>query len=73
VPEDVSVIGFDDIEAANYHFPPLTTVRQPLVEIGQIAAKALMQAIEGKPGPQEIAVKPQLMVRSSTSRNSANH
>src|SRR5581483_6256420 len=43
VPEDVSVVGFDDIEAANYHYPPLTTVRQPLGEMGQIAAKALMQ------------------------------
>jgi LacI family transcriptional regulator len=66
VPRDVSVVGFDDIEAANYHFPPLTTVRQPLTEIGQIAAQTLMQSIEGKPGPKEIAVKPQLMVRSST-------
>jgi DNA-binding LacI/PurR family transcriptional regulator len=66
VPQDVSVVGFDDIEAANYHFPPLTTVRQPLGEIGQIAAKALMQSIEGKPGPEEIAVEPQLMVRGSS-------
>jgi len=66
VPEDVSVVGFDDIEAANYHNPPLTTVRQPLGEMGQIAAKTLMQSIEGKPGPEEIAVEPQLMVRQST-------
>jgi DNA-binding LacI/PurR family transcriptional regulator len=66
VPRDVSVVGFDDIEAANYHFPPLTTVRQPLTEIGQIAAQTLMQSIEGKPRPEEIAVKPQLMVRNST-------
>jgi LacI family transcriptional regulator len=66
VPRDISIVGFDDIEAANYHYPPLTTVRQPLAEMGQIAAKALMQAIEGKPGPEEIAVKPQLMVRSSS-------
>jgi LacI family transcriptional regulator len=70
VPRDVSVVGFDDIEAANYHFPPLTTVRQPLTEIGQIAAQTLMQSIEGKPGPEEIAVKPQLMVRSSTAARS---
>ena len=68
VPKDVSVVGFDDIEAANYHFPPLTTVRQPLVEIGQIAAKALMQSIEGKPAPEEIAVKPTLMARNSTAQ-----
>src|SRR5262249_6461990 len=73
VPDDVSVVGFDDIEAANYHYPSLTTVRQPLGEMGQIAAKTLMQAIEGKPGPEEIAVKPQLMERSSTAKYSANH
>lgn len=68
VPKDVSVVGFDDIEAANYHYPPLTTVRQPLGEMGQIAARTLMQAIEGKPGPEEIAVTPQLMVRSSSTQ-----
>jgi DNA-binding LacI/PurR family transcriptional regulator len=66
VPTDVSVIGFDDIEAANYHSPTLTTVRQPLKEMGEIAAKTLMQAIESKRGADEIAVKPQLMVRQST-------
>ena len=48
VPTDVSVVGFDDIEAANYHSPTLTTVRQPLKEMGEIAAKTLMQAIESK-------------------------
>jgi len=66
VPTDVSVVGFDDIEAANYHSPTLTTVRQPLKEMGEIAAKTLMQAIESKRGADEIAVKPQLMVRQST-------
>ena len=66
VPTDVSVIGFDDIEAANYHSPTLTTVRQPLKEMGEIAAKTLMQAIESKRGADEIAIKPQLMVRQST-------
>lgn len=66
VPTDVSVIGFDDIESANYHHPTLTTVRQPLKEMGEIAAKTLLQAIESKPGAAEIAVKPQLMVRQST-------
>jgi len=66
VPTDVSVVGFDDIEAANYHSPTLTTVRQPLKEMGEIAAKTLMQAIESKGGADEIAVKPQLMVRQST-------
>ena len=60
------MIGFDDIEAASYHQPSLTTVRQPLKEIGEIAAKALMLAIENKPGPEEIAVKPQLIVRQSS-------
>jgi len=66
VPTDVSVVGFDDIEAANYHSPTLTTVRQPLKEMGEIAANTLMQAIESKRGADEIAIKPQLMVRQST-------
>ena len=66
VPTDVSVVGFDDIEAANYHSPTLTTVRQPLKEMGEIAAKTLMQAIESKRGADEIAIKPQLMLRQST-------
>jgi len=69
VPQDISVIGFDDIQGAAYSTPSLTTVRQPLAEMGSIAAKALLERIEGKKdGPREIAIEPSLVVRQSTGR-----
>jgi len=46
VPEDISVVGFDDIPAAAFHFPSLTTVRQPLHRMGEIAAEVLIARIE---------------------------
>lgn len=67
VPEDVSVVGFDDIRDAAYHVPSLTTVRQPLRKMGEIAARSLVQRIEGrKDYPDEIAIEPELVVREST-------
>ena len=67
VPEDVSVVGFDDIREAAYHLPSLTTVRQPLREMGELAARTLVERIETqKEYPREIAIKPELVVREST-------
>jgi DNA-binding LacI/PurR family transcriptional regulator len=66
VPEDVSVIGFDDIESAAFHTPSLTTVRQPLKQMGRIAAQTLLQRIKGVDFPAEIAVEPMLIAREST-------
>jgi DNA-binding LacI/PurR family transcriptional regulator len=67
VPEDVSVIGFDDIQSAAFHNPSLTTVRQPLRKMGEIAATALLERLNGsKEYPDEIAVEPELIVREST-------
>jgi LacI family transcriptional regulator len=67
VPEDVSVLGFDDITAAAFNTPSLTTVRQPLERMGQIAAKTVLDQIEGNEEfVQEIAVAPELVVRDST-------
>jgi DNA-binding LacI/PurR family transcriptional regulator len=67
VPEDISVVGFDDIREAAYHLPSLTTVRQPLRKIGALAAEALMDRIEGRDGHEaEILVDPELVVREST-------
>lgn len=69
VPEDVSVVGFDDIQSAAYQNPPLTTVRQPLRHMGEIAAETLLSRISSPPGaefPAEIMVKPELIVRSTT-------
>jgi len=47
VPEDVSVIGFDDIQVAAYHNPRLTTIRQPLHDMGETAARILLQRMQG--------------------------
>jgi DNA-binding LacI/PurR family transcriptional regulator len=69
VPEDVSVLGFDDIPAAAFHMPSLTTVRQPLSRMGQVAAQSLLDRIEGKQDyPSEIAIEPELVVRESTAK-----
>jgi LacI family transcriptional regulator len=67
VPADVSVIGFDDIKAASYNTPRLTTIRQPLAEMGRIATQSLLNFIHGTLAPrEEIAVEPELIVREST-------
>ncbi|HTQ63060.1 MAG TPA: LacI family DNA-binding transcriptional regulator [Candidatus Solibacter sp.] len=69
VPEDVSVIGFDDIPGAAFSNPALTTVRQPLVRMGEIAAQTLVSQIEERDGyVPEIAIEPELAVRDSTAR-----
>jgi DNA-binding LacI/PurR family transcriptional regulator len=67
IPEDVSLVGFDDIQAAAYTNPALTTVRQPLAKMGEIAARTLLDRIErrGEYVP-EIAIEPELIVREST-------
>lgn len=68
VPEDISVIGFDDIASATFCIPSLTTVRQPLVKMGQIAAQTLLDRVDGNAEyVAEIAVEPELVVRNSTS------
>jgi DNA-binding LacI/PurR family transcriptional regulator len=67
VPQDISVMGFDDIPGAAFHMPSLTTVRQPLARMGEVAAQSLLQRIEdNKEFPAEIAVEPELVVREST-------
>src|SRR6266850_2601705 len=67
VPEDISIVGFDDIPGAAYANPGLTTVRQPLVKMGQIAAQTVVDQIEGRGEyVQEIAIEPEFVVREST-------
>ena len=67
-PEDISVIGFDDISSAAYQTPRLTTVRQPLRRMGEIAVQTLLKRIESPQGeyPEHIVFEPELMVREST-------
>ncbi|HEX3471874.1 MAG TPA: LacI family DNA-binding transcriptional regulator [Silvibacterium sp.] len=68
VPEDISVVGFDDIISAAYQKPSLTTVRQPLREMGSEGAQVLLDLIENpqKESPEEIVMQPELIVREST-------
>ncbi|MGC2619878.1 MAG: LacI family DNA-binding transcriptional regulator [Acidobacteriaceae bacterium] len=67
VPEDVSVVGFDDIQGAAYHTPSLTTIRQPLNSMGNTAARILLERIRGgKEFPDEVPIVPELIIREST-------
>src|ERR1700722_2025998 len=68
VPEDVSVVGFDDIKEAAFQTPSLTTIRQPLHQMGALAVQSLLQQLRpasNREHPQ-IAVAPELIVREST-------
>ena len=74
VPEDVSVVGFDDIASATFCIPPLTTVRQPLKRMGQIAARTLLGRIDENAEYQaEIAVEPEFVMRKSTAAAIPKH
>ncbi|HTJ30588.1 MAG TPA: LacI family DNA-binding transcriptional regulator [Acidobacteriaceae bacterium] len=67
VPQDVSVIGFDDLPMALFSTPSLTTIRQPLERMGKIAAETLLHRIEKHaPHPSRIMIEPELIVRAST-------
>jgi len=68
VPGDVSVVGFDDIQSAAYSTPSLTTVRQPLLEMGKRGAEILLERIQNSEAkfPGEIVMAPELIVREST-------
>jgi DNA-binding LacI/PurR family transcriptional regulator len=71
VPDDVSVVGFDDILSASSHNPPLTTVRQPLRQMGEIAAETMVKRIaagRSVKGPRIVHVEPELIVRASTAK-----
>ncbi len=67
VPADVSVIGFDDINAAAFNNPRLTTIRQPLANMGRMAAQCVLNRIHGRERfRKQIVVEPELVVREST-------
>ncbi|MHB8620024.1 MAG: LacI family DNA-binding transcriptional regulator [Chloroflexota bacterium] len=66
IPNDVAVVGFDDIALAAYCEPPLTTVRVPLAEMGRLAVEALLELIGGGAPPMEQRLSVNLVVREST-------
>lgn len=70
VPNDVSVVGFDDVREATFYSPSLTTVRQPLRKMGEIAAEKVLERIEGEFSRDtvlpSIKVEPEFVIRQST-------
>jgi LacI family transcriptional regulator len=66
IPQDISIMGFDDVPQASFVYPKLTTIRQPLEQMGQIAVKLLLERIKDRSLPtQHIALPTQLIVRDS--------
>jgi DNA-binding LacI/PurR family transcriptional regulator len=67
VPEDVSIVGFDDTQSAAFHNPSLTTIRQPLNQMGAEAARILLQRIRGQATFSDaVPISPELVIREST-------
>ena len=66
VPDDVSVVGYDDIPEAAYLVPPLTTIRQDLNEVGRRGVELLISLVAGTPTERHVVVAPELVVRAST-------
>ncbi|WP_347861105.1 LacI family DNA-binding transcriptional regulator [Salimicrobium sp. PL1-032A] len=66
IPEDIQLIGCDDIEACRYSSPPLTTVRQDKQKLGKLAAYMMNDLIQGERDRQEIQIDPELVLRGST-------
>jgi LacI family transcriptional regulator len=65
VPEDLSLVGFDDEPAASFMIPPLTTVRQPAVELGREAAKVILARLRGETASVS-RLEAELVIREST-------
>jgi DNA-binding LacI/PurR family transcriptional regulator len=69
VPQDVSVVGFDDVQSAAFQNPPLTTVRQPLRTMGMVAAESIVRQIGASPQHppmKQLIMEPELVIREST-------
>ncbi|MEO8395219.1 MAG: substrate-binding domain-containing protein, partial [Chloroflexota bacterium] len=73
IPDDISIIGFDDVPQASYVYPKLTTIRQPLEQMGKVAVKMLLEQIEdpSRP-PQRITLATELIIRDSCAMHNPN-
>ncbi|MDL2078021.1 LacI family DNA-binding transcriptional regulator [Streptomyces sp. GXMU-J15] len=72
VPEDISVVGFDDLPEVRWSAPPLTTVRQPLADMGKLAVRTVLRLAGGEqPDSPRVELGTELVVRSSTAPPSA--
>lgn len=69
VPKDMSIIGYDNIDLAQYLAPPLTTVHQPKIELGKLAVETLLERIKNpEKTNRTLILKPQVISRSSVAR-----
>jgi LacI family transcriptional regulator len=70
VPEDIAVIGFDDIKMASLLKPTLTTIRQPTYDMGKISVRMVVERIEGVAAEirKKIVLPGELMIRASTTK-----
>lgn len=68
VPHDFSIVGFDDIQLASHLSPPLTTIRQPMLDMGYLAIIKLLERIEKQISHENIFLKPELIERKSCSK-----
>jgi LacI family transcriptional regulator len=73
VPQDLSIVGFDDIEDAAYASPPLTTIKQSPHQLGTIGAQTLMDRINGRAEPVNITIDFALVIRESSASPSSSH
>jgi DNA-binding LacI/PurR family transcriptional regulator len=65
IPDDVAVVGFDDIELARYTEPPLTTVRQPIVDLGRELARQLLRLAGGEEIEPSVVLPTDLVLRET--------
>ena len=68
VPEDISIIGFDNIPFSDCTYPPLTTIAQPTYQMGQMAVETLLKVIDKKKIQKSVELKTELIERDSVSR-----
>ncbi len=66
VPDDIALVGFDDLPQAAHTTPPLTTVQQPTARLGEVAAELLLAQVTAVPTPPHIILQPHLIIRDST-------
>lgn len=71
IPEDLAIIGYDDVQDAEYFYPPLSTMHQDMIELGRLAVRKLGQSIEANHNgttctPEAVILQPELVVRASS-------
>lgn len=65
IPDDIAVVGYDDVAGSDFYGPPLTTVRQPFADVGNHAIETLVAVLAGD-DPSPTSSRPQLVVRASS-------